>query len=425
MAGASLSRRGLVVGLGGLGALGILGPRAAAAGETPPLPTFALRNARIVIGDGTEVSGGVRVERGVIVEVGPGVTTGDDLGGHVLHPGTWDTGCGVGLHEIDLEAETHDENESSSGEVPQARVIDSYNPLGVAVAVTRTYGVLGAMLLPRGGVMPGQAAWVRFTGTHAADATLLATAGVVIQLGHEGTGAQGGPKSRMGVAAKIRDLLDGAEDKTPGDADKKKKKKGAESEPEKETRQEKALKALRKKETKAIFVADRADDILLALDLAKEFQLDAVVLGAAEGHLVARDLRDTFVALGPITTQPDGWSHLHARSDNAKLLHDAGVRFAIRQGSSHQVRELGTEAVIAVAHGLPREVAVAAIMRNGPAHWGLPVGQIAVGAPATFARADGDPIQPRTRTLAAWYDGVPASMDSHQRRMVEKFKTLR
>lgn len=409
----SVSRRALI---GGALALG-LAPRARAA------TGFSLRNARILLGDGGVVEGGLRVEDGLIVEVGAGVKSGEDLGGQVIFPGFWEGGSRLGLWEIDQEGASHDDQESSDAVMPQARVVDAYNPRSGAVPVARQEGVLGTLVHPSGpSVVSGQAAWMRTAGDTVPEATLLAPAGVCFHFGHGGTGATNGPKTRMGVAARMRDLLDAH---APPEPDKKKKKDEAKSP---DTRLAKTVQALRRRELKAILFADRADDLLTALDFAREYQLDAVLSGCAEGHLVARALADAGhpCLVGPVTVQPDGWEHPAARYENLAVLHAAGVRLGARTGAGPAfLRQFRDELCIAVAHGLPWEAAILAGCAANPGFWGAKVGRIAVGHEASFVRADGDPLQPKTRMLAAWMRGQPLSLRSRQTELFERYQTLR
>lgn len=379
-----------------------------------------LSNARILVGDGTELRGGVRIRDGKFAEVGASVTGGVDLGGGVLHPGWYDGGSSLGLSEVGLEGDTHDEAEGSDAITPQASVIDGYNALSEVIPVQRTAGVLGALVLPSpASLVSGQAAWMRtITSPDVRDAVLVAPAGLVFSLGHGATGGlPNGPKSRMGVAMKLRDLFDA---NAPPPEPKKKKGEGGPT----PTAFQAALHAVRRRETKAIFCADRADDLLTALELTRAYELDAVILGAAEGHLVAAQIAAAKVPLllGPVTVQPDSFQHLHAVYENAALLHAAGVRFGLRQGDDHQLRNLPTEAGIACAYGLPFGAAVAAATGNGPGFWGLPVGQIKVGFVASCVWTDGDPLQPRTVVRGVWMDGASVPTEDRQTRLFRRFR---
>jgi imidazolonepropionase-like amidohydrolase len=389
---------------------------------------FSFQNARILVGDGTELRGGIRVEAGKIAEVGPGVRTGVDLGGATVFPGFFDGGSALGLYEIDLETATHDESEGSDGAVPAVRAEESYNPLSALIPVARRQGVLGGLVMPTGGAVSGQAAWMRFAGSRVTEATMLPAAGVVIQFGRAGTGTLGNQaRSRMGLLWKLREVLDANKPPEPPDPKAKKGKKEEPPKPEVLTRTQQAWRAVRARELKVILQANRADDILAALALAKEYDLDAVMAGCAEGHLVARELADSgaTVLIAPATTQPGDWETLHARYENAAELHAAGVPLVLRAGGPHNVRELPTEAVVAVAAGLPYGAAIAAACGfNAAKRWALPVGSLGVGRPATFAVAAGDPIEPRTRILRAFIDGREVSLRSRQSDLLDRFRIL-
>lgn len=453
---ANVSRRGLILGVGAVGVAAASRPASAAfpaavsttpgtlTSPLPPLPadtrpvdrggyvegastSFTFRNTRLLLGDGQELLGGIRVEGGTIVEIGPSVTTGDDLGGAAIFPGFFEGGSSIGLWEIDLEAATHDESESGDALQPAVRVEDGYNPASALIPVARRQGVLGGLCLPTGGLVSGQAAWMRFAGARVSEATLLGGAGTVIHFGRAGTGAMPNqPHSRMGIPLRLAEVLEANKVPAPPDPKAKKKKGEAETPPE-YTRTQLAWHRIRRRESKVILDAGRADDILAALAFAKEFDLDAVLLGCVEGHLVARDIADSGVPvlLAPTTSQPGDWDSLNAVYENPARLHAAGVKVVMRQGSPHNLRDLPTEVCVAVANGLPYAAAIAASCgKNAASIWNLPVGTLAVGRPATLVIADGDPIQPRTRMLRAWIDGREVSLRSRQTSLFERFRTL-
>lgn len=420
---ASVSRRQLLLGAAALAVT----TRAGAARAAEPGEERTLSNARLLVGDGTELLGGIRVRDGRIVAVGPDVTGGEDLAGAVLYPGVYLAGAPLGLLEVDLEAGSRDDAEGGGVNAPHARVLDAYNPRSEVIGVCRTGGIMGALVTPATGIVAGQAAWMRTFGDTVGEARIHAPAGVCFGLGHEGTGRPGGATSRMGAASTIRDLLEA--NPAPADEvpDKKRKKAAPENGDKKPpTSTQRILHALRRRETKAIFAAERASDILVALELAEAYDLDALVLGGAEAHLVADELAkaNVPVLLGPVTTQPSSFDTLFAAYENAGRLHAKGVRLAFRVGGPHNARDLTTEAGIAVAYGLPREAAIAALTGNGPGFWGLDVGLLRAGYEATFVLTDGDPLQPRTRVLRHWGRGVELPVRSRQTELYERFRTL-
>ncbi len=425
-----MNRRDLLRNAAIVGAAALAGRRAFADEPWSAAPAMTWSNGRILtglpIGAGdAEIRGGVRVEGGKIVAMGPDVTGGTDLAGATVWPGTWETGTTIGLADIDLEPSTRDDVETLDAFQPQVRVVDGFNPQSEVLPVLRARGVLGALVLPGGGVVSGQAAWMRTSGATLADATVMAPAGLVVNLGKAGASDKG-PTSRLGVLARLRDVLDANPD--PAAVPPPDKKKHAPVEPPKPpTRAEVLWHDLRGGRLKALFVADRASDIELALDLASEYALDAVIIGAAEGWMVARQLADARcgVVLGPVTVQPDSWAHPNARYDNAALLHAAGVTFGIRIGDPHRTYDLTTEAGIAVAWGLPYAAAVAAITGNSPALFGLDQGTLRVGGEASFVVSDGDPLEPRSSVKKVVVLGVDQPLVNHQTELYDRFKVLR
>jgi Amidohydrolase family len=277
---------------------------------------------------------------------------------------------------------------------------------------------------------------LRLTGDRVRDALALAPAAMCIQLGRTAMADRpNGPKSRMGVAMKLRDLLSAvklpeAQEPPPEGRRAKKNAPPAPDVPKDVDLKpaDLALRELRRRKFKALVRAERVDDILAAIDLAGAFNLDLVVLGGAEAWMCAKELADNKVpvCLGPITVQPDSFEHLHATYENAARLHRAGVRFALRTGSAHGVRELPTLGGLAVAHGLPWEAAITALTSApgdifGIAGWG----RMEVGAPATFFQVDGDPLQPRFPVRGVWIGGASQSMETRQTRLFERYRTLR
>ncbi len=427
-----MNRRQLLRIAGAAGMVGGVGIRRARADDE-----VIYSNARILTGmmptsDGEsagllEVQGGIHVSGGMIVDMGSSVTGGIDLGGAVVWPGTWESGTTAGIAEIDLEAATHDDSETGDPLEPQMRVTDGYNPQSVLIPVLRARGVMGGLVMPGGGIVSGQAAWMRTTGVTVEKATVLDPAGLVINLGRTGVSDKG-PSSRMGVAARLRDVLD-ANPPPPEPPRRSIWHKPPPVDPNKKppTKAETVWHDLQNGYLKAIFTAERASDIEVALGIIRDYYLDAVILGCSEAWMLADAIAESGVPLivGPVTVQPDSYDHLHVRYDNAALLHKAGVLFGLRIGDPHRAFDLTTEAGIAVANGLPWDVAIAAISGNSPSLFGLDLGRIQVGAEATFVVSDGDPLEPRSSVKRVVVQGVDVPLTNHQTELYDRFKVLK
>lgn len=436
MRGPELDRRRLLA-LGGAAAGGLLlGTRARAAGAALSSwrgeagARFTLSNATVLLHTGARIEGaGVRVEDGRIVELGPGVKGGEDLGGAWIVPGFTDAACTVGLYEVGAEGATRDDQEASDAVTPDARVVDAYNPLSEVVPVTRGLGFSHVLVHPTpAGLVAGQAALFRTVGRTVAEATVAAPLGLCVQLGNAGKGA-GGPGSRMGIAMRLRALFDEAEPpEAPADEGRKRRRKDPPPEDEDLDPVAQLWRDTRTGDLRVLFHADRADDLLQAVALTEAFGLEAVIVGGAEGWIVADELAASGlpVLLGPPLAQPDSFERPHARYDNAALLHAAGVPLAFRSGSNHFARGLRTDVGVLVAHGLPWEAAIAGLTHRVGDVFGLEGhGRLVEGGPATFFLSDGDPLQPRHPVRRMWIDGREASLESRQTRLRDAYETLR
>ncbi|MEG1879948.1 MAG: amidohydrolase family protein, partial [Oscillospiraceae bacterium] len=75
----------------------------------------------------------------------------------------------------------------------------------------------------------------------------------------------------------------------------------------------------------------RADDIFTAIRIAKEFELDLVLVHCTEGHLVANELsKESYPVLaGPILTDRSKPELKNQSSESPKILNDFGIKTAI------------------------------------------------------------------------------------------------
>ena len=437
----SCSRRTLLGLLGAGLAAPSLAPSLSWAGELDPAvftgflddpkPSFTLSGATLLTHDGRVIQGaGLRVERGRIAELGPQVSGGLDLGGDWLMPGIVDAGCTLGLFEIGAEPATKDVADQPSV-APGARAVDGFHPRSMTLPVARVEGITHALIHPQlRGLVPGRAALIRTAGGTLQSSVRRESVGLVVCFGKAGTGGKNGVDSRIGVARALRELIEAAPEPRPlqgrGPATGTWRENSAKKKAP-ETEKDRVLQHVRERRLKVLAAADRADDIERALEWLEEHKLDGVILGGAEAWMVADRIADAGVGvlLGPVTVQPDSFERLHARYENAALLYEAGVPIAFRSGGNHFARQLRIHAGIATAHGLPHEAAVYALTAGAGELLGIPgLGRMEPGAAATFFRATGDPLQPRSRVQQVWMAGRRTRMETRQTRLRDQFEAL-
>jgi imidazolonepropionase-like amidohydrolase len=169
------------------------------------------------------------------------------------------------------------------------------------------------------------------------------------------------------------------------------------------------------------FEAALAREILRALTLAKEFNLDPVISGAREADQVisdlkARNARVIYSLDYPTrarTLPPDADEpvrELRARAQASKTpaaLEKGGVLFAFSSGGLEQARDFVRNASRAVKDGLSADAAVRALTINAARIAGVAerLGSLEKGKLANVIVTDGDLFEERTRVVHIFVDG--------------------
>ncbi len=410
---------------------GLLGPKLAYAkrprgGVLLEQKDFRFHNATVLDAKGTVYKNwGGEVKDGVL-SLSKDITDGSDLEGKWVVPNFIDAGCTVGLYEVELESSTHDDSESSGSEQLMLIAGDGYNPLSETIPTIRANGIGSVILHPSlNRLVAGSMSLVHLAGITRSETVVPGRLSVCIGLGRVGKG-NGGPSTRMGIAARLREIFTDMSPTPPPVKTPKWKKPPAVPELEGE---EAIWRKVADGDIPVVFSAQRADDIELAISLITEFELSGMILGAAEAWIHAEALAEHNIPLllGNLTVQPSSFEHLHARYDNAKILHDAGVQFAFRSASNHDARRLPSEVAVAVAHGLPFEAAIQALCFNAtqlfPMDEPYVIGESETTV-ANFFICDGDPLQPKNEIHQMWIDGRQCDLRSRQTDLYEKYKDL-
>ncbi|TVS10262.1 MAG: hypothetical protein EA417_19195 [Gammaproteobacteria bacterium] len=402
-------------------------------GATAPAmaDVFALTNARVHTVDalGTLEDATVLVRNGRIASVGKDVRIPSDAvridaaGGEVT-PGLFAGFTNLGIQEISAVPETVDQSLEDFDRGAGFSIRRAVNPDSMLIGVARTGGVTRAMIGPSGGsqVFAGQASLIRLDG--ASNPVSHPDHAQVAVLGSRGGQRTGGSRAaalqqlEQGFAeallyADSRALIRGAQASSLGfsrwDLD--------------------ALLAFIGSGRPMAVHADRASDIIQALDILKARGIPMVLLGGAEAWKVAAALAaaDVPVLLDPLDNLPRGFDRLGARSDNITLLHQAGVSVGILEGSGRDVRRIRQYAGNAVAEGLPPEVALAAITRIPAEVWGVgdTYGRIAPGMSADLVLWNGDPLELTTWAQRVWIEGREVPVDSRQLQLRDRYREPR
>ncbi|MFL5355408.1 amidohydrolase family protein [Archangium sp.] len=368
----------------------------------------------------------VLVENGKVTRVGTGgaVPAGCrtvEGKGRVLAPGFVDALTSLGVVEIGGEESTVDD--SLRGEAVKEpiraalRAVDSLNPAAETFPVARLGGVTAAGVVPRGGLVSGQSAWVTTDGT-----VRRAPLALHVDVGQSGRDAVSGPRSL--VLEKLRELLFDAREyaRRKGDFEQNRMRTLSASRLDLESLQPALAGTL-----PVVVTANRVSDIRAALALGREFGLKVVIAGGREAWRVGPELvaAKVPVIVQPTQNLPSSFDGLNSRLDAAALLSGAGVKVLIStMGEPHMVRTLAQEAGNAVAWGMPYADAVRAITSNVTEAFGVEGGQVAAGQVADLVLWNGDPLESSSRPLGMWLGGRQVPLTSRQQALFEKYRAL-
>ena len=365
---------------------------------------------------GTIPSGFVQTEGTRIVRVGPmsdlpGAGDADGIidakGGHIL-PGFIDAHCHVGLYGG--AAQEDDLNESPAPCTPQLRALDGVDPMNHYFREARQAGITCVLTGP-GSANPiaGQSVLVKTAGRVIDQMAVRAPASMKFALGEnpKGVHKDHGPATRMASAALIREQLTKALDYSLkwelAQAD------GGADGPEFDARLD-ALRPVVGGRLAAHFHAPRADDIVTAVRLSKEFGLDCVIVHGTEAHLVADFLAREGV---PVITGPFLMDRCKPElgrltMENTAILARAGVQVAIcTDHPETPIALLPFCAAMAARAGMDEEEALAAITINAAciAGAGDRLGSLSPGKDADIVVMDGHPFHWRSRAVHVLLDG--------------------
>jgi imidazolonepropionase-like amidohydrolase len=411
-------------------------PSAAAGAGAAPASCAVLVGARTFLPEGFRDDAVVVVDAGRILSAGAapkGLGTPDaararvpwgsrdcawlDLRGAWLVPAFVDASTSLGVVEVGLEDGSRDDDSDDPDPIRASlRIADAYNPRSTVIPVSRLEGIGTALVWPQGGLVAGQIAWVQLRSGTQAESVLAPSVALL--------GSLGASPSVARSLQMLRELLDDGRS-FARDRD------GWEQRPRPDSAATSAdlvaLQPLLKGELPLVVAADRASDIEALLRFADAEKIRIVVDGGAEAWMLAPELarRRVAVMVDPLVVGPGSWGEIHARADNAALLHAADVPVVIASHSAHFARTLRQKAGNAVRGGLPWEAALRAVTETPARVFGLrETGRIVPGARADLAAWSGDPLEIGSRLLRLLIGGEDVRLESRQTLLFQRYRNL-
>ena len=383
---------------------------------------LVLKNGNVMTMAGPAFVGDVAIENGKIVAVGQSLSYSDaevrDVTGMTVMPGIVDPHCHIGMWEDAMGFEGADGNECTNPITPELRAIDAINPYDRCFEEAAAGGVTTCVTGPgSANVIGGQFVAIKTYGDSVDDMVLRFPVAVKAAFGENPKRVYNGknqtPSTRMATAALMRKALIEAQEYNEklekGKADPEKM-------PERNLGKEILARVIRRELPMKIH-AHRADDILTAIRICREFKLRYTLDHCTEGYLITDKLKEALsedcegIIVGPLLTERSKIELKNLSFKAPKVLEQAGIEYAMM--TDHPVtpeQYLPICTAVAVREGASEEGALKAITINAAKITGIAdrVGSIEVGKDADIAVFSGHPFDFRSRCVLTLVNGKVA-----------------
>ena len=399
-----------------------------------------ITNGTIHVGNGTVIDAGtIVISNGKITSVGTSAgSPGSDArvidakGKHV-YPGLILANTDIGLKEIANGVRGSNDHTELGEFNSNIRAITAYNTDSRVMAVLRSNGILLASVAPQGGSVSGSSTIVQLDAWNWEDAAYQMDAGMHITLpsfisrgggrrfggfpGFPGAGGADAGKSALEKVEEIKSFFRQAkayiQEPTHSNVNLKLE----------------AMRPLMEKKQKLFVHGDQIKQMLIAIDFAKEFGVDVVIVGGSESFQIADLLK-----ANNISVILDQCLNLPATEDDdidqpfktPAALQKAGVLYCISDDDDNtRYRNLSYNAGIAATFGLTKEEALSAITLNAAKILGVEgkTGSIEVGKDANIVVSEGDLLDMKSSTVTdALIQGRQINLDNKQKQLYERYK---
>ena len=350
-----------------------------------------------------------------------------EASGKHIYPGFIAPNSTLGLVEIDAIKSSDDEDEIGTMN-PNVRSIIAYTADSKVIETVRPNGILMAQITPRGGIISGSSSIVQLDAWNWKDATIKENDGM--HMNFPATFRRSGSWFEPGsiepnkdYAKQILELstfLSNAKAYL-GDSSKER------------NLVLEATKGLFDGSQTLFINANEEKQIIDAVQFTKENGIKKmVIVGGYEAYKTAELLQENNIGvlLKRVHDMPENEDDdVDLPFKSAKLLTDKGVLVGLENSGAMErmnTRNLPFLAGTCAAYGLDKEQALQLITSNTAKILGIDAqcGTLEQGKDATLFISEGDALDMRTNKLTnAFIQGRMISLETHQTRMNEKYKT--
>jgi imidazolonepropionase-like amidohydrolase len=398
--------------------------------------TIAITNATVHVGNGNVMEKATVVfTNGKITNMGNNINVADakiiDANGKHVYPGLIASSTNLGLVEVAATRATQDFTELGDLN-PSIKSLVAYNTDSKVINTVRSNGILLAHIVPNGGTISGTSSVVQLDAWNWEDAAYKIDNGIHFNM----------PVlvNRPDPFAAFRRPNPDAVDPVKRGLEKiesirkffrEAKAYISSQKPSNTNLKFEAVKGLFNQSQSLFVHCDLMKEMLVAVDLAKEFGFKLVLVGATDSWMITNILKESNTAI--ILSEPH---NLPATDDDdvdqpyktGAALQKAGILFTICQDEGDgywRQRNLPFEAGTMAAYGLSKEEALSAITLNAAKILNIAdkTGSIEVGKDANILICDGDILDMKTSKVThAFIQGRAIDLNNKQTQLFEKYK---
>lgn len=402
----------------------------------PHQGSLLITNGTVHIGNGTVLTNGnIRIKDGIITEVTTEKLMTDgavviDAKGKQVYPGLILSQSQLGLVEVNSVRATIDHTEVGTIN-PSIRSVVAYNTDSKVINTLKYNGILLANIVPMGGLISGSSSVVQLDAWNWEDALYRADGGLHFYM--PSLVVRPNPFAAfLGIDSRptpdlLRQYMDQIEEVKRYFREAKAYL--SEAKLRQTNLKLEACRALFEGKQKLFVHCDLAKDILVAVDMAKEFGFNMVIVGGSEAWQIADLIKEQNIAVilsqqHSLPTTPD--DDVDQPYKTAAVLYKAGVVVAINdEDGQTRGRNLPFNAGTAAAYGMGKEPALQAITLNAARILGIDqrTGSIEKGKEANIIISEGDVLDMRTSIIThAFIQGRQVSLENKHTQLYEKYK---
>ena len=186
----------------------------------------------------------------------------------------------------------------------------------------------------------------------------------------------------------------------------------------------KALFTILNENVPLIMKSHRASDLLKLIEIKERFNLNMIIMGAQEAHLVKSELAEAGIPLiiNPINNIPDSFDELASNIQMASRLEEAGIPIMFNVSRSHNYHLIRQGAGVAVANGMSYGGAIKSLTSIPAETFGMSDrGTLEAGKIADLVIWDEDPLEPSAMPEYVFIGGENMDLTSRATRLTDRY----